>query len=188
MHAKNSEEWHTVLVGIIIISTWGKKWWRFRFSPSIFWWRTSSAAKQVCSIRKIFRALMYNLGNGLNSQVKEKIIRRLIWIHPSLLLLKDVDCRVLLLLHLAWLLQWPNSLCVRLFLFRYEVGFLCCWIGARSTCGFSDTVELGANKLTLAYTWEQTCSALVPKVSLILFALHSQIFVYGITEANKRLS
>lgn len=44
---------------------------------------------------------MYNLGNGLNSQVKEKIIRRLIWIHPALLLLKDTDCRVLLLLHLA---------------------------------------------------------------------------------------
>jgi len=37
---------------------------------------------------------MYNLGNGLNNQVKEKIIRRLIWIHPSLLPLKDVDCRV----------------------------------------------------------------------------------------------
>lgn len=29
---------------------------------------------------------------------------------------------------------------------------------------------------------------LVPKVSLILFILHGQIFVCGITEANKRLA
>lgn len=42
--------------------------------------------------------------------------------------------------------------------------------------------------MTLAYTREQTCSALVPKVSLILFAVHGQILVYGIKEFNKRLS
>lgn len=33
--------------------------------------------------------VLYDLGNGLNSQVKEKIIGRLIWIHPSILLFKD---------------------------------------------------------------------------------------------------
>lgn len=132
--------------------------------------------------------ILCNLGNCLNSQVKEKIIRRLIWVQPSLLPLKDVDCRVLLLLHLAWLLQWTSSLHFRLSLFRGEVGGLCCRIKACSTCGIPGTTELGANRLTLAYTREQTCSALVPKVSLILFAVCGQIFVHGIREVNKRLS
>lgn len=153
-----------------------------------------SVKEQRCSKPSLFSTknfqgvILCNLGNCLNSQVKEKIIRRLIWIHPSLLPLKDVDCRVLLLLHLAWLLQWTNSLHVRLSLFRGEAGGLCCRIRTCSTCGIPGTTELGANGLTLAYTREQTCSALVPKVSLILFAEHGQIFVHGVREVNKRLS
>lgn len=126
------------------------------FLPSLFLLKEQWCSKPSLFSTKNFQGIILcNLGNCLNSQVKEKIIRRLIWIHPSLLPLKDVDYRVLLLLHLAWLLQWPNSLHFRLSLFIGEVGGLSCWIRACSTCGMLSTTELGANKMTLACTREQ---------------------------------